>query len=692
MSPTPSDNGQRASVTDSNGNRAELRYDGHDRHNRWVFPSKTTPGAVDEADYEEYGFDAAGNRTWLRKRDGRSISYQYDGRNQMTLKAVQASVSGAPGYSVQYGYDVRGLQLSALFGSGGITNSYDGFGRLRTSANTLLAGVTGTLAYEYDAGSRRTRLTFSDGSYFSYAADGVGRLTAICENVAVCNSAAAVVTFSYDTQGRRWGTSLTGAATSYDYDPVSRLSNLTHDLAGMVTDQSLTFDYNPASQIVMRDSANAAYANAPAPDGTRSYSVNGLNQYTSIGGTAHAYDLNGNLTSDGATNFVYDAENRLVSASGTKTATLSYDPLGRLLQTSGGSAGATRFLYDGDKLVAEYDSSGALKRRYVHGLGADEPLLWYEGTGLSSRRGLLADHQGSIIVVTNASGNVFAINGYDAWGVPNPDNDGRFQYTGQTWIPELGFYHYKTRLYDPGLGRFRQTDSVGYDADVNLYAYTRNDPINLIDSTGKAPNQAGATTWGTIQAELRANASLDALSANHLTNTNRYFYTDTYGWVDVRHFGAAAAMTASGTPGWATEGLGAGNEVFQWLSEWGNDYRSGFSPEDLPSNSAGADFGEFFRSGSDPIDAAFAAWAQAAGARDPSDPFSGFGNLPARDPSEQGGAGRGSSNASSAPPGNGGNSNGSNANGSHKQSSWSIDGSIITGTRSCGSLIRTESC
>jgi hypothetical protein len=51
-------------------------------------------------------------------------------------------------------------------------------------------------------------------------------------------------------------------------------------------------------------------------------------------------------------------------ASGATTANLRYDPLGRLYETSGGAAGTTRFLYDGDQLVAEYGGSGAMLRQH----------------------------------------------------------------------------------------------------------------------------------------------------------------------------------------------------------------------------------------------------------------------------------------------------------------------------------------
>jgi RHS repeat-associated protein len=267
---------------------------------------------------------------------------------------------------------------------------------------------------------------------------------------------------------------------------MGRLDLLTRALAG--ADQILRFTFNSASQIATRESSNDLYASNTAYDVVRPYSVNGLNQYVEAGPARFLYDANGNLTSDGSTNFVYDAENRLVSAFGAKNATLAYDPLGRLWQVSGPS-GTTRFLYDGDDLIQERDGNGNLLRAYVHGPGADEPLMWYEYTAGWSRRFLHADHQGSIVAAADSSGNAIAINAYDSWGIPNRTGIelGRFGYTGQAWLPELGLYHYKSRAYSPTLGRFMQVDSVGYEGGINLYAYVDNDPVNEEDPTGNCP-------------------------------------------------------------------------------------------------------------------------------------------------------------------------------------------------------------
>jgi RHS repeat-associated protein len=119
------------------------------------------------------------------------------------------------------------------------------------------------------------------------------------------------------------------------------------------------------------------------------------------------------------------------------------------------------------------------------------------------------DALGSVTALTDKDGQIvetykYAVFGqtaiYNAKGhlVAASQVGNIYFFTGRQLDSESGLYFYRARMYSPALGRFMQTDPVGYGAGMNLYLYCGNNPILLVDPYGLCSSSSNWDTVGKI--------------------------------------------------------------------------------------------------------------------------------------------------------------------------------------------------
>jgi RHS repeat-associated protein len=169
--------------------------------------------------------------------------------------------------------------------------------------------------------------------------------------------------------------------------------------------------------------------------------------------------------------------------------TFKYNPMGYRIYKSS-SVSTSVYAYDGDSVVEETNGAGTVVARYSQGQDEDEPLAMLRSSATSYYD---ADGLGSITSLSNTAGSLAQTYGYDSFGKQTTSSGSltnSFQYTAREFDSESSLYYYRARYYDPMTGRFLSEDPLEFGGGRNFYAYSRNDPIALVDPSGMIPEPA----------------------------------------------------------------------------------------------------------------------------------------------------------------------------------------------------------
>ena len=516
----------------------------YDRQNRRL--SKVTPAGTTRTSYD------LGSRPVRVASPGATLTYAYNARDQLVTETTQPA-GRTSAWTISRSYDGEDNVTKITYPDGSAYHYVrDALNRITAVQNATKQNL---VSYNYDPLSRMTRADRQSGARSSYVFDEANRPISIAHKQSA-TATSSLLSLAYAWNAASQITTLTDdlGVTRYSYDKTYRLTGAAAPATAPYPDQ--TFAYSaagnrtsvvatpqpapapaptptptppptPAPAPASGDTAAGADTeedasadppaapSTPAPTTpptptpaptpavptatTTAYTVNNLDQYTRVGTATHTYDKNGNQTSDGTITYRWDAENRLTGATvpGTApaaatTVSYSYDDHHRRVKKTVGTA-TTYFLWSGDTLLAEYNASGVLQRRYLYAAGF-APVQVHDIAGATTTAyDVHTDHLDTPRLLTSSTGAVVWNSHHEPFGkahiASDPDGDGThlafpLRFPGQYEDPETGLHYNRHRYYDPEIGRYLSPDPLGQADGTHLYQYAQGDPLSTIDPLG----------------------------------------------------------------------------------------------------------------------------------------------------------------------------------------------------------------
>jgi RHS repeat-associated protein len=536
-------------IIDDKENVTEYKYDDRKRLTRAIYPDNSEINFT----YTEEIVDNKKYRVVIEtQRNGTKVTGSYDGLNRLVSR-ISIPAGGVGGISESYDYDGLNRLTKASDNDTTVEFAYDPLNRLTEEKQQgKVIGYT----YSVVNNLRKMTMTYPNGRVIEKDFDLLDRVSKIKQgqdNMADFSYVGRsyrvlgkqfgngdAISYLYD-QGRRlhqketknknldlinryvYGYNKThmktyemrghnnNAGDVYTYDDVYRLTNVKINVPDPTVPNPTEFEKEKTFNFDKLDNIMSIVETQNEQTLTKTTQINSiLNQYENFAGWGLSYDLNGNTIQKGTQHFTYDYRNQIIKAKDQTTeANYKYDALGRRIQkavTVGSATKTTNYYYSGIDVIEERDGSDNVLNQYIYGDSIDDILRMDKYTGTSSTPYYFhTDGIGSVTAITDGNGNPVERVSYDPYGMPTFTNaagevvykstiGNTLLFHGRRYDAETNLYYYRARYYDPIMGRFLQTDPMGYEDSMNLYQGFNMNPINFLDPYGELLELAGTKT------------------------------------------------------------------------------------------------------------------------------------------------------------------------------------------------------